>query len=48
MNKEKENRVKLWAGEILDSSLDALTGENFIEAMAGGLAEKLGLTIAGM
>ena len=48
MNKGKENRVKIWAGDILDTSLDALDGESFIEAIAGGLAEKLGLTLAGL
>ena len=48
MNKEKENRAKLWAEEILGSSLDAVAGENLVEAIGGGLAEKLGLTLPGL
>ena len=48
MDKEKENRMKFWAGEILDSSLDILAGDNFVEAFAGVVGEKLGLQLPGM
>ena len=48
MNQEKENRLKLWAGEILESYLDTLAGDNLVEAIAGGLGEKLGLTLLGI
>ena len=45
MEAEKAKRLKLWAGDVLDTAI--VDGDNLVEAIAGGLGEKLGLTLPG-
>ena len=43
---ERAERLIRWAGNLLDAA--PLDGDNFVEAIAGGLAEKLGLSRTGI
>ena len=45
MDREKATRLKQWAGDVLDAAI--LDGDNLVEAIAGGLGEKLGLALPG-
>ena len=45
MDREKATRLKHWAGDLLDAAI--LDGDNFLEAIAGGLGQKLGLALPG-
>ena len=45
MDSEKATRLKQWAGDVLDAAI--LDGDNVVQAIAGGLGEKLGLKLQG-
>ena len=46
MENEKKNRLKLWAGDILDVAA-TLDEDNFVEMIVGLLGDKLGLALPG-